>query len=103
MDLNNKICFKLIKVSYSNVNFKEYRRIVDALGSLCDKYNHKISEMWCSHIHDLFRKILEENYSKGILSKNKYIIMYKKLYESNNKVYNFLINYIQYIIVYIIS
>ena len=48
--------------------------------------------MWCSHIRDPFRKILEEN--PRILSKNGYIIMYGKLYE-NDKVHNgYLTDYI---------
>ncbi|GET63762.1 hypothetical protein RhiirA1_460735 [Rhizophagus irregularis] len=36
--------------------------------------------MWCSYIHDPFRKILKEN---RIFSKNGYIRMYGKLYESD--------------------
>src|SRR6266540_5823557 len=47
--------------------------------------------MWCSHIHGLFRKILEEN--PRILSKNGYIIMREKLYE-NDKVNALLTDYI---------
>src|SRR6266496_2193242 len=47
--------------------------------------------MWCSRIHDPFRKILEEN--PGILSKNGYISMCRKLYE-NDKVYAHPTNYI---------
>ena len=41
--------------------------------------------MWYSRIRDPFRKILEEN--PRILSKNGYIEMYGKLYESDSKVH----------------
>ena len=47
--------------------------------------------MWCSRICNPFRKILEEN--PKILSKNGYIIMYRKLYE-NDKVHTNRTNYI---------
>src|ERR1044072_8005489 len=49
--------------------------------------------MWCSRVRDPFRKILEENYSKRILSKNGYIEMYGKLNE-NDKVHGYPTNYI---------
>ncbi len=83
MDLDSKAQYKLVFIGYSNVNFKEYRRILEALCPLGEWYDHKIPEMWCSRIHSLFRKILEEN--PRILSKNRYIIMCEKLYE-NDKV-----------------
>src|ERR1044072_2722337 len=51
--------------------------------------------MWCSRVRDPFRKILEENYSKRILSKNGYISMCGKLYE-NDKVNALSTNYIYY-------
>ncbi len=53
--------------------------------------NYKTSEMWCSHIHDSFKKILEKN--PEILSKNRYITICEKLYEGN-KVHAHLTNYI---------
>ena len=49
--------------------------------------------MWCSHIYDLFRKILEKN--PEILSKNRYISICRKLNE-NDKVHTHPINYIYY-------
>ncbi|RGB23268.1 hypothetical protein C1646_728854 [Rhizophagus diaphanus] len=49
--------------------------------------------MWCSCIHNPFRKILEEN--PRILSKNGYIIMCGKLYE-NDKVHAHRTNYYIY-------
>src|SRR6266542_4405163 len=84
MDLDSKTYYKLVRVSYSDVNFEEYRRIVDALGPLAGRYDHETPEMWCSRIRDPFRKILEEN--PRILSKNGYIVMCGKLYE-NEKVH----------------
>ena len=67
MDLDSRAQYKLVSVGYSDVNFEEYRRIVDPLGSLTGRYDHETPEMWCSHIRDPFRKILEEN--PRILSK----------------------------------
>ena len=92
MDLDSRAQYKLVSVGYSDVNFEEYRRIVDALGPLTGRYDHETPEMWCSHIRDLFRKILEEN--PRILSKNGFITMYGKLYESDSKVHDHLSNYI---------
>ena len=51
MDLDSKAYSKLVRVSYSDLNFEEYRRIVDALGSLAGRYDHETPEMWCSRIH----------------------------------------------------
>ena len=90
MDLDSRVQYKLIFIGYSDKNFKEYR-ILEALYPLGEWYNHKTSEMWCFYICDSFRKILEEN--PRILSKNGYITMYGKLYESN-KVNTLLTNYI---------
>ncbi len=45
MDLDGRVYFKIFKVSYSDVNYKEYRRIIDAIWSLTKRYNHKISEI----------------------------------------------------------
>src|SRR6266480_223822 len=85
MDLDSRAQYKLVSVGYSDVNFEEYRRILEALCPLGERYDHETSEMWCSRIRIPFRKILEEN--PRILSKNGYIIMYGKLYE-NDKVHN---------------
>ena len=90
MDLDSRAQYKLVSVGYSDVNFKEYRRILEALCPLGERYDHETPEMWCSRIRDLFRKILEEN--PRILSKNGYIIMCGKLYE--NDVHGHPTNYI---------
>ncbi|RGB31391.1 hypothetical protein C1646_764130 [Rhizophagus diaphanus] len=74
---------------------EDYRGILERLCPLTKRHDHETPEMWCSHIRDLFRKILEENYSSEnrILSKNKYITMYGKLYV-DDKIHNHLTNYI---------
>src|SRR5207248_235473 len=92
MDLDSRTYSKLVGVSYNDVNFEVYRRIVDALGPLTGRYDHETPEMWCSRIRDPFRKILEENLR--ILSKNGFITMYGKLYESDSKVHGYSSNYI---------
>ena len=78
MDLDSRAQYKLVSVGYSDVNFEEYRRILEALCPLGERYDHETPEMWYSCIRDPFRKILEEN--PRILSKNGYITMYGKLY-----------------------
>ena len=83
MDLDSRIYSKLNQVSYGDINFEKYRRIVDTIWPLTKIRNHEIPEMWCSHICDPFRKILEESYSRGIFSKNGYITMCKKFYEGD--------------------
>ncbi len=59
-------------------------------------YNYETSEIWCFHIHDLFRKILEEN--SEIFSKNRYIRIYEKFYEGGKGLHpdRNLTNYIYY-------
>jgi hypothetical protein len=84
MDLDSRAQYKLVSVGYSDVNFEEYRRILEALCPLGERYDYETPEMWCSRIRDPFRKILEEN--PRILSKNGYIVMCGKLYE-NEKVH----------------
>src|SRR2546423_4680206 len=84
MDLDSRTYFKLNHVSYGDENFEKYGRIVDAIWPLTKRRDHETPEMWCSRIHDPFRKILEEN--PRILSKNGYIVMCGKLYE-NEKVH----------------
>src|SRR5437868_2675256 len=93
MDLDSRTYSKLNLVSYGDVNFEEYRRIVDAIWPLTKRRDHETPEMWCSCIRDPFRKILEENLR--ILSKNGYIVMCGKLYE-NEKVHGHPSNYIYY-------
>ncbi|PKK63365.1 hypothetical protein RhiirC2_854392 [Rhizophagus irregularis] len=66
MNLDSRAQYKLVSVGYSDVNFKEYRRILEAL---CPLKNPRI------------------------LSKNGYIIMCEKLYE-NDKVHGHPTNYI---------
>src|SRR6266498_5647553 len=91
MDLDSRAQYKLVSVGYSDVNFEEYRRILEALCPLGERYDHEMPEMWCSRIRNPFRKILGEN--PRILSKNGYIIIYGKLYE-NDKVHGLPTNYI---------
>src|ERR1043165_4066238 len=81
MDLDSRAQYKLVSVGYSNVNFEEYKRILKALCSLRERYDHETPEMWCSRIHDPFRKILKENQNLGILSGNGFITMHGKLYD----------------------
>jgi hypothetical protein len=92
MDLDSRAQYKLVSVGYSDVNFKEYRRILEALCPLGERYDHETPEMWCSRIRDPFRKILKEN--PRILSGNGYIIMYGKLIERSDRVYGLRSNYI---------
>jgi hypothetical protein len=90
MDLNSKGYSKLVEEWNSGRDF-EYIRILERLGPLTERYDHETPEMWCSHIRDPFRKILEDN--PRIISKNGYITMYGKLYE-NDKVHGYPTNYI---------
>ena len=91
MDLNSKTYSKLINANNTYGGFEKYIRILVAILPLTKRCDHEIPEMWCSRIHSLFRKILEEN--PRILSKNGYIIMYEKLYK-NDKVHTNRTNYI---------
>src|SRR5436305_15136020 len=92
MDLDSKPYFKLNQVSYSDINFEKYRRIVEAIWPLTKIRDDETPEMWCSRIRDPFRKILKENL--GILSGNGYITMYGKLIERSDRVHVLLSNYI---------
>ncbi|GES95234.1 hypothetical protein GLOIN_2v1502715 [Rhizophagus clarus] len=67
MDLDSSTCCKLRSVTFANPNFKEYRRILEAL---CPLENPRI------------------------LSGNGYIIMYGKLIERSDRVYGLRSNYI---------
>ena len=93
MDLDSRAYSKLINENNTYGGSKEYIKIFDAILLLTKRCDHETSEMWCFHICNLFRKILEENLR--ILSKNRYIIIYRKLYE-NDKVHTHQINYIYY-------
>jgi hypothetical protein len=85
VDLDSRAQYKLVSVGHSSdVNFGEYRRILDALYPLAERYDYEMPETWYSHIRDPFRKILKEN--PKILSKNRYIVICGKLYK-NNKVH----------------
>src|SRR6266542_489987 len=92
MDLDSRTFFKLIDANNTYRGSEEYIRILDAILPLTKRRDHEIPEMWCSHIHDLFRKILEEN--PRILSKNGYIIMCRKFYENNRIHTGYLTDYI---------
>ena len=92
MDLDSSTYYKLRTVSFGNRNFEEYRRILEALCLLGNRYDHETPEMWYSRIRDPFKKILKENL--GILSGNGYITMYGKLIESSDRVYGLSSNYI---------
>ncbi|PKK60721.1 hypothetical protein RhiirC2_792912 [Rhizophagus irregularis] len=94
MDLDSRAQYKLISVCYGDINFNKYIDILDRLGPLTIRHDHETPEMWCSRIRDLFRKILEDNYSRGILSKNGYITMYGNLIERSDRVYGLPSNYI---------
>ena len=45
MDLDGRVYFKIFRISYSDVNYEEYRRIIDAICLLIKRYDYKISEM----------------------------------------------------------
>ena len=92
MDLDGSAYSKLVGVGYYDVNFVEYRRLLDVIAPLTGRRDHETPEMWCSRIRDPFRKILEEN--PRIFSKNGYITMFGKLYEGDYNVHGFPTNYI---------
>ncbi|PKK64534.1 hypothetical protein RhiirC2_854246, partial [Rhizophagus irregularis] len=86
MDLDSRAYSKLSSLSHDNINFEKYQKILKALRLLGSRYNHETPEMWCSSIHDPFKKILKKNLE--ILFGNKYItIMYGKYIDSSDKVY----------------
>jgi len=45
MDLDDKAYSKIFRISYSDVKFEEYRRIVDVIWILIKRYDHEISEI----------------------------------------------------------
>ena len=45
MDLDSRAQYKLVSVGYSDVNFEEYRRILEALCPLAKWYDYEIPEM----------------------------------------------------------
>ena len=91
MNLDSRAYSKLINENNTYGGSEEYIRILDAILPLTKRRDPETPEMWCSRIRGPFRKILEEN--PRILSKNRYIIMYGKLYE-NDKVHTNRTNYI---------
>jgi len=94
MDLDSRAYFKLLSLRLSDVNFEEYRKILEALCFLDMRYDHKTSEIWCSRIRDPFRKILKENLR--FLLKNGYITMHGNLYRSSGRKHSWASNYIYY-------
>ncbi|GES90608.1 hypothetical protein GLOIN_2v1511279 [Rhizophagus clarus] len=94
MDLDSKAYSKLIDAWNTHGGSEDYRRILERLGPLTKRHDHETPEMWCSRIRDPFRKILEDNYSRGILSKNGYITMYENLIERSDRVHGLPSNYI---------
>src|ERR1051325_4207339 len=94
MDLDSRAHSKLIDTWNTHGDSEDYRRILERLGPLTKRHDHETPEMWCSHIRDPFRKILEDNYSRGILSKNGYITMYGNLIERSDRVHGLPSNYI---------
>jgi hypothetical protein len=91
MDLDSRAYSKLIREHNTHEGSEECIRIVRAL-CLLARYDHETPEMWCSRIRDPFRKILEDN--PRILSKNGYIMMYGKLYLSDDRDHSLPTNYI---------
>ncbi len=57
MDLDSNAYYKLC----SSDRDDRYNEIIKVIHLLQYKHDNKISEMWCSRIRGLFRKILEEN------------------------------------------
>ncbi len=45
MDLDGRAYSKIFEISYNDVKFEEYRRIIDIIWFLTKSYNHKISGM----------------------------------------------------------
>ena len=45
MDLDSRAQYKLVFVGYNDENFKEYRRILEALYLLDERYDHKTPEI----------------------------------------------------------
>src|SRR3954464_13291060 len=88
MDLDSNAYYKLCSPDRDN----RYNEIIKAIHLLQHKHDNETPEMWCSRICGPFRKILEEN--PRILSKNGFITMYGKLYESDSKVHGYPSNYI---------
>ncbi|RGB26821.1 hypothetical protein C1646_769921 [Rhizophagus diaphanus] len=92
MDLDSRGHSMLVDAWNSVKDFAEHRRILERLGPLTKRHDHEIPEIWCSHICDPFRKILEDN--PRILSKNGYIMMYINLIERSDRVHGLPPNYI---------
>ena len=45
MDLDSRAQYKLVSVGYSDVNFEVYRRILEVLCPLGERYDHETPEM----------------------------------------------------------
>src|SRR6266542_1293890 len=52
--------------------------VVQALNNLQYRYSGETSEMWCSHVHYPFKKLLE--YNPKYVSKNGFIQMIERVY-----------------------
>ncbi|GES96036.1 hypothetical protein GLOIN_2v1834454 [Rhizophagus clarus] len=94
MDLDSRAHSKLIDAWNTHGGSEDYRRILERLSPLTKRHDHETPEMWCYRIRDPFRKILEDNYSRGILSKNGYITMHGNLIERSDRVHGHPSNYI---------
>ena len=67
MDLDSRAQYKLVSVGYSDVNFEEYRRILEALCPLGERYDHETPEMWSpvSVVHlGKYLKRIQESFLK---------------------------------------
>ncbi|GET60901.1 hypothetical protein GLOIN_2v1479550 [Rhizophagus irregularis DAOM 181602=DAOM 197198] len=67
MNLDSNAYYKLCSPDRDD----KYNEIIKAIYFLQYKYDNETPEMWYSHVHGPFRKILEEN--PKIFSKNGYI------------------------------
>jgi len=65
----------MVKTNYSSLN----PIVVQTLNNLQYRYNGEISEMWCSHICYLFKKLLK--YNPKYFSKNGFIQMIERSYK----------------------
>src|SRR5207248_1596371 len=64
----------MVKTNYSGLN----PVVVQALNNLQYRYSGETPEMWCSHIHYPFKKLLE--YNPKYFSKNGFIHMTERVY-----------------------
>src|SRR4051812_13693491 len=94
MDLDSRAYSKILLLGnrFSDVNFEEYQKILEALCLLDMRYDYKTPKMWYFRIRDPFRKILKEN--PRFLSKNRYITIHGNLYGSSGREQDWASNYI---------